>query len=416
MKDQADVLVIGAGVVGVCSAYYLARQGLRVTVLERESIAAGSSYGNAGLIVTSYRFPMPRPGVMSRGLAWMLDPEGPVYIKPRADRALLSWLWKFWRATAPAQVKRGMQALSNLGAETIGLFERLIEGEALECDYQQVGNLMVYRTEHGFQEGIEEAHLLRDAGVNLNILDSAEARQIEPGLRPEVVGAVFMSDDAHINPAGFVQELAHRFQASGGRIESGAEVVGFRTVGRTVTTVRTTRGDYSAGHVVLAAGAWAPTTVGDLPLKLHIQPAKGYSLTFPHPEDGPRIPIRLEEAYVVLTPIGSSLRYAGTLEFAGLDFSTNRRRVNAIARAPAGYLSRNVGGSGSPVVWCGLRPVTPDSLPMIGAAPTLDNLVVATGHGMLGLTFGPITGILVTQLVCGQNPQVDLEPLRVDRF
>ncbi len=222
-------------------------------------------------------------------------------------------------------------------------------------------------------------------------------------------------EDAQLDPALFVQGLAARVQQHGAVIYTRTEVIGFETDANRITAVKTTRGDFYPDQVVLATGAWSPKVVRDLRLKLPIQSAKGYSITVRRPDSCPRIPLMLGEAKVAMTPLGTTLRFAGTLELAGFDLTINRRRVDAIRRAVSEYL---VGTSGTELIeiWRGLRPCTPDGLPMIGRCESFENLIVATGHAMLGISLGPITGTLVAQIACGEPATIDLTALQVERF
>ncbi len=267
MKTETDVLVIGGGAIGVCSAYYLSKQGRAVAIVEKGDIGSGSSYGNAGLIVPSHSTPLAEPGMISKGIKWMFNPESPFYIKPRFSCELISWLWKFWRACSKRQMNRSI-----------------------------------------------------------------------PVIR-------------------------------------------------------------------------------DLKIKLPIQPAKGYSVTFKRPPGCSRIPFVLAEAKVALTPLGDALRFAGTLELAGLDLSINMRRVQAILKAVPGYLPDIHPENLERIeIWRGLRPCTPDGLPFLGRPMAYDNLILAAGHAMIGISLSPITGKLVSQLAANERPLIDLAALNVERF
>lgn len=415
MSAPADVLVIGGGVIGTCAAYYLRARGRQVTLLERGEIAAGSSYGNAGLIVPSHSVPLATPGALASGLKWMLDPESPFYIRPRLDPSLFRWLLRFMAACRPGRVRQALPVLRDLTTASAARYAELAALDGLRFGYEQNGSLYVFKTTWGFQHAKEEAHLLAAASIESKALEGEEARRLEPSLRPGLAGALYFPADAHLNPAEFVRGLARWIEQRGVCIQTGTEVLGFETAGRRVTKVKTTRGDFSADHVVLAAGSWSPGLAHSLRLRLPIQPAKGYSVTIPRPAVSPAIPLLLGEARVGITPLGERLRFAGTLEMAGLDLSVNQRRVAAILRSAQAYvtgLDRMEAGE----VWSGLRPCTPDGLPIIGPAPSLDNLVVAAGHATIGMTLGPITGELVAQVVCGETPTFDLHPLRPERF
>lgn len=415
MAERTDILVIGGGVIGVCSAYYLARRGRRVTVLERGEIASGCSYGNAGLIVPSHSVPLAAPGALRKGLRWMLDPESPFYIRPRASADLLAWLWRFGRAARRVRARRAIPVLAALGRESVVLYRELAATEGLSFGYREQGLLVVYRTERGLEEGIAEARLLEEAGIAAKILDGPATRALEPGLRPEVAGGVFYPGDAHLIPDLFVRGLARVAEGLGVRLAPATEVLGLRTRGRALSAVETTRGEFAAEEVVLAAGSWSPEIARALSLRLPIQPAKGYSVTCAAPTPRPEVPLLLGEARVAVTPMGGRLRFAGTLELAGLDLAVNRRRLEAIMRAAARYL---VHADDLPrlELWRGLRPCTPDGLPIIGRPPGLDNLILATGHATIGVSLGPVTGRLVSRLAMHEEPGTDLALLAPGRF
>jgi D-amino-acid dehydrogenase len=416
---KADVVVIGGGVIGVCAAYYLARQGTRVTIVERGEIAAGSSYGNAGLIVPSHAVPLAAPGVLWRGIKWMADPESPFYIKPRLDPALLSWLWKFRAHCTEAHVRRAVPLIRDLSAASLALYEELAAIPGFDFGFRQDGVLMVCCTEAGLAGGRHEAEMLESSGIKTRVLDGAAARALEPTLAPGVVGAVHFPGDAHVTPDRFVRGLARIAGELGVDVRTGTEVLGLETRGRRVIAVETTRGPLPCGEVVLAAGAWSPQIARALDLRLPIQAAKGYSVTYRQPPGGPRIPMLLVEARFAVTPMrapgGDLLRLGGTLELAGLDLSISRRRVAAIVRGVRRYLTLD-GDPSLVEIWRGLRPCTPDGLPFVGRPRAWDNVIVASGHAMIGVSLGPVTGQLVAQIAAGEKPLVDLTPLSPDRF
>ncbi len=407
--------MIGGGVEGVCSAYYLVRAGWDVTLIERGDVCAGSSYGNGGLIVPGHAIPLAAPGVWLQGLRWMLDPESPFYIKPRLDAELVAWLWRFRGACTAGHVQRSLPLLRDLSYASLALYRELAAVDGLEFGFRQDGALKVFLTGAALEASVRDARLLEAAGIAVKILDAAGAREVEPSLAPGVVGAILLPDDAHLVPDAFVRGLASVGKRLGVDVRTDTEVLGFRTAGRRITRVETTRGDFGADQVVLAAGAWSPALARMLGIRLHIQPGKGYSVTYRRPANGPRLPLLLGEARVGVTPMDGRLRFAGTMELAGLDLSINRRRVAAIVRAPHRYLT---GLDDLPVVqiWRGLRPCTPDGLPLIGRPERLDNLILATGHAQIGVSLGPVTGQLVSQLAADEKPLVDVTALRPDRF
>jgi D-amino-acid dehydrogenase len=415
MRSSDDVLVIGGGVIGVCAAYYLAGQGQSVTLVDQVDVAAGCSYGNAGLIVPSHSVPLAAPGALAQGLRWLLDPDSPFYVKPRFDFALLAWLWRFGAASRAGSMRRAIPVLRDLSQASLALFDELASLDGLEFGYQKKGCLLLYTTRRGYEGGLAEARLLNEFGVEARTLDAAQARELEPCLLPAVAGGVYFPADAHLRPADFVQSLAARAEQMGVRIWPRTEVLDFETSGRRVVSVKTTRGDIAPAQIVLAAGAWSPTLTRNLRLNVPIQAAKGYSITLKRPEPCPTIPLLLGEARVAVTPMGDVLRLAGTLELAGLALSINLRRVAAIQRAAQACLP-GLAQVEPLEIWRGLRPCTPDGLPIVGRARAYDNLIIAAGHAMLGMSLGPITGKLVAQLACGQQTDMDVHPLRLDRF
>ena len=415
MSERTDVLVIGAGVIGVCVAYYALREGRQVTILERDAVCSGSSYGNAGWLVPSHSVPLAAPGVIMQGLKWMFNSESPFYVKPRFDRDLFSWLWRFRAAANERAMRKSLPVIYELSRASLALYAELVTEENLACDYRQDGVLALFKNQRRLQEGFEEDRLLREQGLSTRTLDSAEVAEMEPAVRSDVAGGIFYSQDAHVNPREFVLGLAERVVERGGVIHTGAVVQGFETAGNRITSVKTTKGDYHAEQVVLAAGAWSPGLVRDLRLDLPVQAAKGYSVTFQSPDQLPALPLILAEASVGVTPMGPNLRLAGTLELSGLNLRIDSRRVGAILRAADEYLVADV-GSMQGEVWCGMRPLSPDGKPIIGAVDPYSNLIVATGHSMTGMTLSPVTGKLVSQLLTGQTPVVDPAPMSPKRF
>jgi len=415
MAKRVDILVIGGGSIGVCSAYFLASKGRQVTVVDQGQIGAACSYGNAGVIARSHIIPLAAPGVLLNGIKWLFNPESPLYIKPRLNMALFSWLARFSVACRKAPMLKAMSLLNDLIQASMALYQELASMGGPEFHFNHKGSLAIYKSSEGFEEGVRQAELVRPYGIESKVLDQAGVREIEPKIQERIVGGIYMSADAHLNPSEFVSWLALRAQSKGVNFLTSTEVLGFEKSGRRISVVRTTRGDFEADQVVLAAGSWSPGLARDLGLALPIQPAKGYSITVKSAERDDSLPIWLSESKVIVTPMGGILRFAGTLELADLNFSINQRRVEAIRRAAREYL---VGTDEYQTleIWRGLRPLTPDGLPIVGTSQKWSNLIIATGHGMQGLSLGPITGKLVAQLTTKETPSVDAAGLREERF
>lgn len=415
MTQRPDVLVIGGGVIGVCSAYYLQQEGRRVVLLDKGEVASGSSYGNAGWLVPSHSMPLARPGAISEALQWILSPVSPFYIKPRPSIELVRWLWRFRAAANAAAVGESLRVACELSRASLDLYSELISKEEIDCHYERKGLIAAYATQKGLEEGVEEAEMLAPHGVSGTVLDRKRLSGVEPALSPDLAGGVLYDGDAHLKPDSLVCGLAARFEAQGGTIRIDTEVHGFEVTAGSISSVRTSRGDYAARQVVLATGAWSSGAARGLGLDLPVQPAKGYSITFERPIAPPSIPVMLSETRVGVTPMGPVLRFAGTLELSGLNTRIDRRRVDALRQAGSCYLNTDLSQSPE-AVWCGMRPLTPDTLPIIGAVDCPSNLIVATGHSMTGVTLGAATGKLVAQIAASREPLVDPAPFSPMRF
>ncbi|MBI1845836.1 MAG: FAD-dependent oxidoreductase, partial [Candidatus Rokubacteria bacterium] len=368
-----------------------------------------------GLIAPSHSVPLAAPGVQWRALRWMLDGASPFYIKPRLDPGLVAWLWRFHRSCTEANVERALPVLRDMSLASFSLYRELAARPDLDFGFEAKGYLAVYRTRPGLEAGTREALRLTALGVDARALEPAQARGLEPSLLPSIAGAIHFPGDGHLVPDRFVRGLAGVAEKAGVTIRPATEALDFTARGRRIQAVETTRGSLACDEVVLAAGSWSPALARRLGLRLPVQAAKGYSVTYRRPPGAPRMPMTLAETRVAVTPMGDMLRLAGTLELAGLDLAVSPRRVEAVKRSIAGYLTP-FEGLELLEVWRGLRPCTPDGLPAIGRPKAFDNLVLATGHAMLGVSLGPITGKLVSQLIAGGRADVDLAPLSPDRF
>jgi D-amino-acid dehydrogenase len=420
MTNGPDVLVIGGGIIGASCAYYLAREGAQVTLIEREEAICpvdGATYANAGLVMPSDPYPLPAPGVLGQGLKWLLDSSSPLYIRPRPSPALARWLAGFAVASRESTMRRHMPVLRSLGIEGIKAFDELHSSGELDGGYHHNGILTLYLARSKFEAAAADADVLRASfAVQSEALGAAVVRERVPAALPGVAGGILHGEDAHADACAFTRELARLAARQGATVLTATEALDFRLAGRRVAAVTTTRGTVAANTVVLAAGVWSAALARPLGLRLPLQPAKGYSVTVPRPAGVPEdLPLYLPEGHVCVTPYGEHLRLAGTLELSGINDRVLANRLQAI-RAGAGRFLEGA-ATGEPLqIWRGLRPMTPDGLPIVGRARRLENLVLATGHNMNGLMYGPITGRLVAEMVAGRAPSLDIHPLRAERF
>jgi len=406
---------VGGGVVGVCTAHYLVERGVRTTLLERGEICSGASHGNGGWIFPSESAPLPRPGVIREALPWLLDPESPFWIRPRASLALLRWLWEFRRACNESALRESFRLRRALSLASLERFAELAKRSQFDFGFRRCGLVQVFRSAEAMREARADVELLEAAGGRANWLGVDELRERVPSLASDLAGGLEFPEDAHVTPGEFVRGLAADVARRGAAIETHTEVLAIEWSRRGPVRVRTTRGDFAADEVVLAAGAWTPELVRDCGLRVPVEAAKGYSITVARPDGHPELPLALVEGNVVVTPMGAQLRFGGTLELAGLDTRMNRRRVDALARTVRSYLP-HMPATPTAEIWRGLRPLSPDDLPILGRPAGTSGLLLATGHGMSGISQGPISGELIAQLVCGEKPEIGLAPFSPDRF
>jgi D-amino-acid dehydrogenase len=411
------VLIVGAGVVGLSAALWAAREGLEVTVVDRGAgDGDGCSFGNAGMIVPSHFVPLAAPGMVSRGLRWMWNPESPFYVRPRLDRDLVSWGIRFWRSASAAHVSRSAPLLRDLHLASRGLFEEWAAEWGDDFGLTRKGLLMLCRTDPGFREESRLAGRARGLGVPAEVLARDEVQALEPGLQMNVAGAVLFPMDCHLVPDRLMAALRSAVDRAGVRVLWGTAVTGWAASGGHVDAARTSAGDLRADEHVLAAGIWSTSLARGLDVRIPMQAGKGFSVTLPEPRRLLTHCAILSEDYVAVTPMGGALRFAGTMELAGLDRTVGPARVRGIMKAVTRCLPdfTEADFAGLPV-WSGLRPCSPDGLPYVGRVERYDNVSVATGHAMLGVSLAPITGKLVADVLCDRTPSIDVAALRPER-
>jgi D-amino-acid dehydrogenase len=347
----------------------------------------------------------------------MFNPQSPFYIKPRFQRDFFSWIWRFHKACSQTYLNKSIPVLRDLSLASLELFDELAILDGIDFGYEKKGVLELFTTHKSFDHGIEDSRLMQQHGLQNRIIATDELKQFIGDIRTTAVGGILFPQDSHLVPDRFVHQMARFLENKGVHLLNSVEVLGFETSGRKVIDAITTRGTISAGEIVLAGGCWSADLARELRIKLMIEPAKGYSVTFNRPAGWPSIPLVMSEARVVLTPMEDMLRFAGTLELAGFDMSINKRRLYAILEAVSAYLPDiDTDALELVEIWRGLRPCSPDGLPYIERPRIYDNLIIATGHGMLGISLAPITGQIVAQLASDQTPDMDIEALRIERF
>lgn len=413
--SRTDVLVLGGGVVGLSCALALLQRGASVRILERGTPGCGASHGNCGTLTPSHAIPLNLPGMPWKALRWMLRRDAPLFVNPRPDWERWRWLVGFARRCTIGVAERTALARAAILQRSWALLPRVLADEGIACEYAAAGNLFVYRDTRSLADDLGEVAWLQRLGIVARQLPADEVEQMEPALLPGVAGGILHADDAQLRPDKLVDGLARRVRERGGVIETGAEVTGFHCVGQRVDSVNTTQGEHGGDRVLLALGAWTPRVAARLGLAVPIQPGKGYSITMSRPDPCPRRALVLREPSVCVTAWGSGYRLGSTMEFSGFDDSLNRTRLEALRRGAAGYLRAPLGGEVREE-WWGWRPMCVDEVPLIGPVRRWNNVLLATGHGMLGVSMSAATAELVASLVAGDMPLLDPRPYAPMRF
>ena len=414
--SSQKLVIVGGGVIGLSTAYYALKEGYEVTILDRNSPdTSNCSSANAGMIVPSHFTPLAAPGVISKGLRWMLDKESPFYVRPRLSLELARWGWLFYQHANQKHVDTVRRILCEMNMESRRLFQELSREE--DFGLQSRGLLMLCESQKALDEEAEVAEQARELGLNTKLLDARAAALLDPGINMNITGAVHFADDCHLDPTRFLASLRRRIGQMGGQFTQDCPIDEITFRDGKISAVSGANGTFEGQQFVIAGGAWTPSLLRQIGLRLPMQSGKGYSLTLPNPTQLPQLCSILAEAKVAVTPMGNSLRFAGTMEVGGLSTEINSARVRGIIKAATRYFPDfKISDFDGIEPWVGLRPVSPDGMPYLGKVPRLDNLVVATGHAMMGLSLAPVTGKLVTDILTNRPPFIALGALAPARF
>ena len=444
------MIVVGGGVIGLSCAYYLTRGGAEVVVLERDRVGAGASSGNAGTVSAGHP-PLNRPGRIGEAIRRMLDPTSPLYVKPRWDPDLWRWLYGFARHCTEDHVEHAMRVMAPLGKDALALFDALIAEEGIDCDYRPDGYFDVCATMKALESARHEAAIIKRYGYHPEVVDGDELRRREPAFAPELLGGVYYPEAAILRPERFLEGLSAAVRRHGGRILEGVSVEALDIEAGRIRGIRTRepvtrnkalygyssssggsgnrdegpartgpardrREHLSGDAVVLATGPFSAHLAAQVGVRLPVEPGKGYHRDI---EVGPngapplRVACVLNETSVFCTPMDTFVRFAGTMEFSGLNRIMRPARLRQLTVAARGALPE-LGPARAASEWVGLRPMSMDGLPIVGLLGDVEGLSIATGHGMLGLTLGPVTGEIIANLVLrGGDPRLEhLAPAR----
>jgi len=414
---KGAITITGAGIIGLNCAYYLHKQGYEVTVIERGDITTGCSFGNMGYFSPSHFIPLASPGIIAEGLRYMLKSSSPFYIKPRLSRGLIEWGIQFWKSSNAATVAKQAPHLNNILQYSRQLLNDIKVDIGNTFSMEEKGCLMMCKGQKALDH---EFHLADDAekfGLKTKRLNKDEVQALEPDVELNVTGAVLFKDDCHVNPGQLMIALKKYLEKKGVVFKMNTSVIGFEKIGNEVSAVVTDKGKVECDEVIIAAGSWLPIVAKMLGLKILLQPGKGYSYTYDNVQKNIKYPAILIEGRCAMTPWANQLRIGGTMEISGINETILPKRMKGIYDSVKNfYPGLQIDAPPENKIWSGLRPVTPDGLPYIGRSSSYENVVIAGGHAMVGVSLAPGTGKLVTDIIERKKPDIDINAFRVERF
>ncbi|GIU31416.1 FAD-binding oxidoreductase [Shewanella sp. MBTL60-007] len=428
-QEVKDVAVIGGGIIGICTAYYLHKAGQSVVVIDKDEIGKACSFGNAGYITPSHFIPLAAPGMIQKGLKWMLNPQSPFYVRPSLNVDFLKWLLSFAKKCTPQHTLANQQAILDINLKSLELYQTLHQEPELDFEFHQNGLLMLCNTEQGLNDEATTVLQANKLGLKAKVLSPEALQQLEPNINLDVMGAGFYPEDAHIAPYEFILTMKNYLCSQGVEFREHTEITEFITdsANNKISGATTATDEINAKEFVLANGAWSPKLAKQLRVNLPVQSGKGICVSFDKPpiKEGAtlqcRTPFILSEAKVAVSPLDNSIRFGGTMELGVLSSQESsgisHNRIKGLTKSAARYLPDFDTSQVDPKeFWSGFRPCSPDGLPIIGRADKIANLTIATGHAMMGLSLGPITGKLVSEIINQEQTSLDLTPFSPSRF
>ena len=414
---MSKAIIIGGGVIGLFSAYYLHKSGWEVEVLEQGTLADNCSFGNAGMITPSHFVPLASPGIVEQGIRWMFNSKSPFYVKPSLNPELIGWGLKFLKSATKKHAENSAVGLKDINLLSKALYHEFEKDSAIDFGLADKGILMLFKSPKVEEEEIhmvEKAHAL---GLDAQYLNPTECRSLQPAIELDVLGGVHYRCDAHMYPNKLMAGLINQLEKSGVKIHRNTQVVNINEAAGKITSVTTKDGEYKGEAYVIATGSWSPAMGKLAGLKIPLMPGKGYSFMVPNPEKKMTIPSILCEARVAVTPMNGSIRFGGTMEIGKINKQINMNRVQGIVESIPKYLPDfKMPLPSEKDVWYGFRPCSPDGLPYIGLSKKHDNLAIATGHAMIGLALGPATGKLIAESINGTKTSMDISLFAPERY
>ncbi|MFT4154247.1 NAD(P)/FAD-dependent oxidoreductase [Parafilimonas sp.] len=412
------MVVIGGGIIGLSSALYLQRSGHKVTVIDKGNFTDNCSYGNLGYVCPSHFIPLAAPGIVWQGIKWMFNSRSPFYVQPSLNVSLIDWGLKFMRSATQKNVESAATPLKNIAVFSQDEYKQWEKIEGFDMAFEQKGMLEIFKTGKVAQHAAHTVKTGKQLGLDVELLNAEGLQALEPQTKINALGAINFKCDAHLYPDKLMASLKNYLPKQGVELIHG-EVTGFEKANGKITKVLCGSNAYDADEVIVATGSWSREVAAMLDTKIPLMPGRGYSFTLENPEYKLNHPAILTEGRVAITPFenGKKMRYGGTMEVVGTKAPPRYHRVEGIIDAIKDFLPEfKIDMPSQDKIWFGYRPTSADGLPYIGRIKKYKNVTVATGHSMLGLSLGAGTGKLVSELINGQTPGVDLKAFEVERF
>ncbi len=410
------VLVVGAGIVGIACAHYLTKIGLRVTVVDRNVVAGECSHANCGYVCPSHVLPLTEPAALRVAVKSLFNPRSPFRVKPQWSVSLTNWMWQFARRCNNQQMLTAGRHLKAILDSSMSEYRQLIADEDFDCDWRNDGLLYVLLTAHGFDEFAKgDDFIAEHFGLRARRIAGDDLQALDPALKPGLAGAFHYTGDSSVRPDRLARVWTERLSDQGVEFVEQCELKSIVRESGRIKTLVTSKGDMAADHYVVAAGAWSAHMARELQCQIPIQPGKGYSITMDRPDPCPAYPMLFPEHRVGMTPFRDGYRLGSMMEFVGFDTTIPAYRIEQLRASAEPYL---ISPHTETVheTWYGWRPMTWDSLPIIGQVPALANAWLATGHNMLGLSLATGTGRLLGELMTGTPPHIDAAAYSPSRF
>lgn len=412
---MSKIIIVGGGVIGLASAYYLRKKGHEIVIIDKGELGGECSSGNMGWVCPTLSDPVPAPGLMKTSLKWMMKRDSPLYIKPSAVPSLSGWLYHFWRYCNEDSYKKGFEAGLELSKETFGLFDELLSDSTIEFEEHRQGLLFVFLKEDYIEEKYQSYRIVEQYGLPSPVKKSKnEVLKMEPNLSENVAGGLFLPAERHVRPESFTNALANWLLDNGVEMKPYKEVTDFLIRDNKVTAIKIGQETIEGDQVLVTTGAWAGKMLDKVGIRLPLTAGKGYSLTINSPSTQFSQPLYLGDSRVTISPFKDAVRLGGTMEMSGINTELDPRRIEGLRSSASQYLKTPI--TGKEEAWTGMRPMTPDGLPVLGHVPTINNMYIATGHAMSGISMSLSTGWAMSELITTGKSSINLEPFAPNRF